>query len=73
MLNEKETELVLENFFRDCLEFWRRNVNDERLVFMKALDDIKGITSDPFSPCGDKLDIKTKEAFIRYREMDLGI
>jgi hypothetical protein len=73
MLNEQETQLVMENFFRDCLNFWRRSTNDEREAFEKALNDIRRITTDPFSPCGDGLDGETKNKFIKYREMDLGI
>lgn len=73
MLNEKETELIMENFFRDCLNFWRRSTNDEREAFEKALNDTRSVMADPFSPCGDRLDEATKEKFIRYREMDLGI
>ena len=73
MLNEQETQLVMENFFRDCLNFWRRSTNDEREAFENALNDTKRITTDPFSPCGKKLDLDTKEKFIKYREMDLGI
>ena len=73
MLNERETQLVMENFFKDCLNFWRRSTNDEREAFEKALNDTRRIMTDPFSPCGDKLDVETKEAFIRNREQDLGI
>jgi hypothetical protein len=73
MLNEQETQLVMENFFRDCQSFWRRNTNDEREAFEKALNDMRRITTDPFSPCGDMLDVETKKQFIKYREMDLGI
>ena len=73
MLNAQETQLVMENFFKDCLNYHKRSTNDEREVFEKALNDTRRITTDPFSPCGGKLDVKTKEAFIRYREMDLGI
>ena len=73
MLNEKETELIMENFFRDCLNFWRRSTNDEREAFENALDDTRRIMTNPFSPCGDRLDEETKDAFIRYREMDLGV
>lgn len=73
MLNEHETQLVMENFFRDCLGYHRRSTNDEREAFEKALNDTRRITTDPFSPCGDKLDVETKDAFIRYREIDLGI
>ena len=73
MLNQHETQLVVENFFRDCLNFWRRNVNDEREAFEKALNDVRRITTNPFSPRGGKLDVETKEKFIKYREMDLGM
>lgn len=73
MLNEYETQLAMEHFFKDCLNFWRRNTNDEREAFEKALNDTRIITTDPFSPCGKKLDVETKEKFIKYREMDLGI
>jgi hypothetical protein len=73
MLNEYDTQLVMENFFRDCLNFWRRNTNDEREAFEKALNDTRSIMTDPFSPCGNKLDETTKQNFIKYREMDLGL
>ena len=73
MLNQRDTQLVMENFFRDCLNFWRRSTNDEREAFEKALNDTRGITTDPFSPCGKKLDAETKNKFIKYREMDLGM
>lgn len=72
MLNEHETQLALEHFFRDCQNFWRRTIDDEREVFEKALNDTRRITTDPFSPCGKKLDVEAKEKFIKYREMDLG-
>lgn len=73
MLNEHDTQRVMEHFFRDCQNFWRRTINDEREVFERALNDIRSITTDPFSPYGKKLNVETKEKFIRYREMDLGI
>jgi hypothetical protein len=73
MLNQHETQLAMEHFFRDCQNFWRRTVNDEREVFEKALNDARRITTDPFSPCGKKLDVDTKEKFIKYRMQDLGM
>ena len=73
MLNEHETQLIMENFFRDCLNFWGRSTNNRREAFEKALNDTRRIMTDPFSPCGDKLDVETKEKFIKYREMDLGM
>ena len=73
MLNEHETQLVMENFFRDCLNYYGRSTNDRREAFEKALNDTRKIMTDPFSPCGDRLDVETKIKFIKYREMDLGI
>ena len=73
MLNKHEPQLVMENFFRDCLNYHRRSTNDEREAFEKALNDTRRIMTDPFSPRGDRLDEQTKEKFIRYREQDLGI
>ena len=73
MLNQHETQLVMENFFRECQNFWRRTVNDEREVFEKALRDVRSITTDPNSPYGEKLDEETRIKFIKYREQDLGI
>ena len=73
MLTTHETELAMEHFFKDCYNFWMRSTNDERGAFEKALNDVRGITTDPFDPFGKKLDVETKEKFIKYREMDLGI
>ena len=73
MLNQHDTQLVMENFFRECQNFWRKTVNDEREVFEKALRDVRSITTDPNSPCGEKLDEETRIKFIKYREQDLGI
>ena len=73
MLNEHDTQRVMEHFFRECQNYHRKNTNDEREVFAKALNDVSDITADPYSPYGKKLDVETKKKFIRYREMDLGI
>ena len=72
MLTAKETELAMERFFNDCVNFWNRILHDERKAFEAALEDTKKITTNPFSPRGDKLDPETKLNFIKYREMDLG-
>ena len=73
MLNQHDTQLAMEKFFRDCQNFWSRTINDEREVFERALNDIRRIKTDPFSPCGEKLDEETRIKFIKYREQDLGI
>jgi hypothetical protein len=73
MLTAKETELAMERFFNDSVAFWMRILHDERNAFEAALEDTKKITTNPFSPRGDKLDEETKIKFIHYREMDLGM
>ena len=73
MLNTHETQLVLEKFFKDCTNFWDRQGYDERESFIKAIEDVERITTDPFSPCGKKLNMKTKEKFLGYRRQDVGL
>ena len=72
MLDKRETEIVLERFFNDCLKFWTRQGYDEREAFEKSLADIKAIKNDPFYPRGRVINEEAKFDFIRYREMDLG-
>lgn len=73
MLNEKETELILEEAMRSSVRFWGRQGYDEREAFIKAIEEVEEMTTDPMSPCGKKLDVNTKSKFINYRKMDLGI
>ena len=73
MLNERETILALEEAMRNNKRFWERQGYDEREAFLKALNEVAEMTTDPSSPCGEKLDGETKEKFIKYREMDLGM
>lgn len=75
MLSKQETQLVLEQFFGDCNNYWLRSgyCKDEREAFENALDDIKTLRRDPFSPCGEELNQEAKAEFIKYRKQDLGI
>ena len=73
MLNERETILALEEAMRNNRRFWERQGYDEREAFIKALNEVAEMTTDPSSPLGEKLDEETKENFIKYREMDLGM
>ena len=73
MLNERETILALEEAMKNNRMFWERQGYDERDAFIKALDDVAEMTTDPSSPFGEKLDEETKIQFIRFREMDLGM
>ena len=75
MLSKQETQSVLEKFFKDCNNYWLRSgyCKDEREAFENALDDIKVLRRDPFSPSGEELNQETKAEFIKYRKLDLGI
>ena len=73
MLNERETILALEEAMRCNRRFWEHQGYDEREAFIKALDEVEDMTSDPSSPFGEKLDEETKKQFIKYRKLDLGI
>ena len=73
VLNEKETELIIEGFFRECLAFWNRNKTDSREAFKMAIRDIEELTHDPYEPCGKLIDVPTRDEFIKYRKQDLNI
>ena len=73
MLNERETILALEEAMRGNVRFWERQGYDEREAFIKAIEEVEEMTTDPSSPCGEKLDVSTKKKFIEYRKLDLGL
>jgi hypothetical protein len=73
MLNERQTTLVLEEAMRGNVRFWERQGYDEREAFIKAIEEIEEMTTDPRYPCGEKLDVATKQKFIEYRKLDLGL
>ncbi len=73
MLNERETILALEEAMRGNVRFWERQGYDEREAFIKAIEEVEEMTTDPSSPCGEKLDVATKAKFIEYRKLDLGL
>ena len=58
---------------RSNRRFWERQGYDERDAFIKALNEVAEMQSDPSSPFGEKLDEETKILYIKYREMDLGM
>ena len=72
MLNKRDTQLILESYFKECFGFWKSEVKDERLAFEKAIRDTECLTRDPNLPMGELLDVETKTEFIKYRKMDLG-
>ena len=73
MLNEKETELVLEKAMKDCKGFWKRQGYDELEASIKAIEEIQEMTTDMFSPQGKKLDVRTKEKFVESKKREIRI
>jgi hypothetical protein len=73
MLNERETELIIEEFFKECMAFWNRTKTDSREAFQMATKDIECLTRDPYEPCGKLLDVPTRDKFVKYRKIDLRI
>jgi len=73
MLNEKQTDQILEEFFFDCIKFWNRNMDDTRQAFKNAIRDIEVLTRDPNEPCGKLLDVNAQKKFIEERKMYLKI
>ena len=72
MLNEKETNAILEKFFGECLRYWKMSGSDDREAFEYALDDVKRVKRDPYVPSGKLVNAAAKAQFVHYREMDLG-
>ena len=63
MKNFEETTDILKKFYEDCLRFWKReNVQD---AYLNALKDVERITTDPYSPNGEKLNKDALNAFIK--------
>lgn len=75
MLNAKETQEILEVYFEECLRFWAGSmkVRDMRKAHELALQDVRCIKHDPFSPYGDLLDVETHKQFIQSYENILEI
>lgn len=72
MLNAHQTQLIMERHFKSCYNFWLRTVHNEREAYINAIEDVRNMKHDPFSPCGEEIDIETRDAFVRYREQDMG-
>lgn len=54
--------MMFNRFYEECLKFWEReNVpNPEE----KALQEVKWLKNNPFSPAGEPVDEKEKQKFI---------
>lgn len=65
-LGEKETKDILDNFYKECLRFWEREVERGQDVVPEemALRDVRNLTYDPRSPKGRKLDGETVKTWV---------
>lgn len=79
MLDKDKSEAILEDFYRDNLNYWRREGNDEFEAHKSALENDmiglfkqnNGCLHDPNVPRGEELDIPTTIAFLKARCIDL--
>lgn len=73
MLGIMESRTILEQFFKECLNFWRKEGRGERMAYKLAIKDVEGLKKDPYSPNGMEIDEEVKQIFVKYKKMDLGI
>lgn len=78
VLTANETRIVLEEFYESCIRFWKRekecnseNYDFEINVEKQALKDVKGISTNPFSPNGGKLDTSIKTLFLMEKSKEI--
>lgn len=65
-MNYNDTIKTLTTAYAECLKFWEReNVPNPK---HEALNDIKRMTTNPFTPHGEPLDEKAKSDFIKSAE-----
>lgn len=63
-----EQVLILEKHFGECLKYYRSRGCSEKEAWKKAIEEIP--VNDPTVPCGEPLDVETREEFIRRCRMD---
>lgn len=69
MLNYIKTIEILEEMHADCLKFWEREGKEESEAAELAKKDIERLTTNPFSPKGEKLNEEAKHAFVTILEI----
>ena len=80
MLEEKTTQIILDEYFSGCVKYWQKQQGiSESEAYKRALeyDMIEiykvngGCLHDPNSPRGEELDRQTVLDFFKYRCMDV--
>lgn len=69
MLSSKETLIVLEKYFDECIAFWKRRGFDDKKAFKLSISDIEVIRNDPFSPRGRILHPGAKYEFVHSKKL----
>lgn len=69
MLSAKETLIVLEKYFDECIAFWKRRGFDDKKAFELSISDIEVIRNDPFYPRGRALHPGAKYEFVHSKEL----
>lgn len=64
MLNYKESMKILEMFHAECYEFQSKQKDPFPNAKIAALIDVANITTNPYSPYGEKLNL---EAIVDFR------
>lgn len=80
MLNAKQSQIKLEKYHSDCVNYWKKQKNiDEKEAYKRALEyDLieiykmnQGCIHDPYSMAGEELDKEATLDFFKYKCMDL--
>lgn len=66
-MNYTQTIEVLQKFYTDCVKFWKRE--NAQFPKLKAKNDIRNITTNPFEPNGEKLNEDAKADFLKMLEL----
>ena len=56
---------ILTRFYGECYRFWIREGKDEVSARQLAMKDIEGITTNPYSPNGEKFNTDDKEMVVK--------
>jgi len=77
IIDTPDTEKVLNQFYADSYKFWEREkesgntAGDTSSIEELALNDVRSINANPFSPNGEQLDMDKKEEWIIEKEKSL--
>ena len=62
----KETMAILFSFHDECVKYWLHEGKPHSEAMNLALQDIEGLSTNPYDPNGDWLDQEAKLHFMEY-------